>query len=235
MPVEGSNRRCMLHGMRGRTLKGGSHLIVGRYHDAKCRLCRREGEKLFLKGARCATGKCAIDRRNYAPGQHGQARTKLSTYGQQLREKQKAKRIYGVLERQFRRYFALADRYRGVTGTVLLQLLERRLDNLVYRLGIGASRCQARQIVRHGHIMVNGRRVNIPSFLARPGQDIMLHESARANKQILACLEETNSRGRLQWLEWNPDTFTGRILSVPSREDIPVSVKEQLIVELYSK
>jgi small subunit ribosomal protein S4 len=208
---------------------------VARYTDAKCRLCRREGEKLFLKGTRCLTTKCAIERQNYPPGQHGQSRQKLSTYGQQLREKQKAKRIYGVLERQFRRYFFMADRYRGVTGTVLLQLLERRLDNLVYRLGIGASRAQARQLIRHGHIHVNGRRVNIPSFLVKPGQQISVPESERAGKIITTNLEEVAGRERPIWLEWNPENFAGKVLSIPAREDIPVTLNEQLIVELYSK
>jgi small subunit ribosomal protein S4 len=208
---------------------------VARYRDAKCRLCRREGEKLFLKGTRCMTAKCAIDRQNYPPGQHGQNRQKLSTYGQQLREKQKAKRIYGILETQFRRYFALADRFRGVTGTVLLQLLERRLDNMVYRLGIASSRAQGRQLVRHGHVSVEGRRVNIPSFLVKPGQVISIVESSRDSKIIQGNLEEANSRPRLPWLEWNPETLNGRILSIPSREDIPVVLNEQLIVELYSK
>lgn len=208
---------------------------MARYTDAKCRLCRREGEKLFLKGTRCLTSKCAIERQNYPPGQHGQARQKLSTYGQQLREKQKTKRIYGVLERQFRRYFFLADSYRGVTGTVLLQLLERRLDNIVYRLGIGSSRAQARQIVRHGHIVVDGRQVNIPSFLVKPGQTITLSEGSRTFKVIAENLENAAGQERLPWLEWNPENFTGRVLSVPSREDIPTTVNEQLIVELYSK
>jgi small subunit ribosomal protein S4 len=208
---------------------------VARYTDAKCRLCRRQGEKLFLKGERCHTAKCAIDRRNYAPGQHGQNRSKVSTYGQQLREKQKAKRIYGVLERQFRRYFAVADRYRGVTGTVLLQLLEQRLDNLVYRLGIGASRNQARQLVRHGHILVDGRKVNIPSYRVKPGQAISLRENSRNNSLITSNLEQADGRGRPAWLEWNPEAMTGRLLDVPSRDQIPVTVKEQLIVELYSK
>jgi len=208
---------------------------VARYTDAKCRLCRREGEKLFLKGTRCMTAKCAIDRQNYPPGQHGQNRQKLSTYGQQLREKQKAKRIYGVLETQFRRYFAIADRYRGVTGTVLLQLLERRLDNMVYRLGIAASRAQGRQLVRHGHVSIDGRRVNIPSFMVKPGQTISLMESSRDSKVIQANLEESVGRPRLPWIEWNPETLNGKILSIPSREDIPVVLNEQLIVELYSK
>jgi small subunit ribosomal protein S4 len=208
---------------------------VARYTDAKCRLCRREGEKLFLKGTRCMTAKCAIDRQNYPPGQHGQNRQKLSTYGQQMREKQKAKRIYGILERQFRRYFSMADKYRGVTGTVLLQLLERRLDNLIYRLGIASSRAQARQLVRHGHVHVDGRRVNIPSYMVKPGQQISLPEASRTRKVIAGNLEEASGRPRLPWLEWNPETFTGKVLTVPSREDIPVTVNEQLIVELYSK
>ncbi len=181
------------------------------------------------------TSKCAIERQNYPPGQHGQSRQKLSTYGQQLREKQKTKRIYGILERQFRRYFSIADRYRGVTGTVLLQLLERRLDNLTYRLGIGASRAQARQLVRHGHVEVNGRRVNIPSYLVKPGEQISVRENARTVSTIVSNLEEAAGKPRMTWLDWNPETFTGKVLSVPSREDIPVTVNEQLIVELYSK
>jgi small subunit ribosomal protein S4 len=208
---------------------------VARYLDAKCRLCRREGEKLFLKGSRCLTAKCAIERQNYPPGQHGQNRIKLSTYGQQLREKQKAKRIYGVLERQFRRYFAVADAYRGVTGTVLLQLLERRLDNLVYRLGIGASRAQSRQLVRHGHLLVNGRRVNIPSYLVKPGEEIAVREKSRTAKTILQNLEEASGKPKMPWLDWNPESASGKLLSVPSREEIPVAVNEQRIVELYSK
>jgi len=208
---------------------------VARYTEAKCRLCRREGEKLMLKGARCISSKCAIDRRNFPPGQHGQGRIKVSIYGQQLREKQKTKRIYGVLERQFRRYFAIADHYRGVTGTVLLQLLERRLDNIIYRLGIGGSRAHARQVVCHGHIRINGRRVDIPSYLVRVGEEITIAEDYRANKDVAASLEDANRRVRLTWLDWNPESFTGRVLSIPSREDIPVTVKEQLIVELYSK
>jgi small subunit ribosomal protein S4 len=209
---------------------------VARYVDAKCRLCRREGEKLFLKGNRCYTSKCAIEKQNYPPGQHGQGRhTKLSIYGQQLREKQKTKRIYGVLERQFRRYFAMADRYRGVTGTVLLQLLERRLDNLVYRLGIASSRAQARQIVTHGHITVGGRKASIVSLSVKPGQEIAIRESSRTNPVIVSNLEDASGRGRPVWLDWNPESYTGKMLSVPSREDIPVTVNEQLIVELYSK
>lgn len=192
--------------------------------------------KLFLKGERCLSSKCAIERRNYAPGQHGQNRVKLSTYGQQLREKQKAKRTYGVLERQFRRYFAMAERMRGVTGTVLLQLLERRLDNIVYRLGIASSRAQARQFVRHGHILVDGRRVDIPSYLVKPGQEISVAEAAREFKVIRENLDAVAEKNiRLPWLEWNPDRWSGRMLAVPAREDIPTQVNEQRIVELYSK
>jgi small subunit ribosomal protein S4 len=199
-------------------------------------LCRREGTKLFLKGERCLTSKCAIERRNYAPGQHGQNRAKLSTYGLQLREKQKAKRIYGVLERQFRRYFALAERMRGVTGTVLLQLLERRLDNIVYRLGIASSRSQARQFVRHGHILINGRHVNIPSYLVKPGQEISVAGNAREFKLIRENVEAAQQRSTiLPWLEWNPEKLAGKLLAVPSREDIPTEINEQRIVELYSK
>jgi small subunit ribosomal protein S4 len=208
---------------------------VARYTDAKCRLCRREGEKLFLKGSRCLTAKCAIDRQNYPPGQHGQSRQKLSTYGQMLREKQKAKRIYGILERQFRRYFALADRYRGVTGTVLLQLLERRLDNVLYRLGVASSRAQSRQLVRHGHVTINGRKVNIPSYLVKPGEKVALNDKARAIKPVADNLEEASRKSRPVWLEWNSERAEGGILAIPSREDIPVVLNEQLIVELYSK
>ena len=208
---------------------------MARYTDAKCRLCRREGEKLFLKGSRCVTAKCAIDRQNYPPGQHGQSRQKVSTYGQQLREKQKTKRIYGVLERQFRRYFAMAAGLRGVTGTLLLQLLERRLDNMCYRVGIGASRAQARQFIRHGHVMVDGRRVNIPSFLLKPGMRISISEKTRGFAPVAANLAEAATRSRPSWVEWNPETFEGGILALPSREDIPVKVNEQMIVELYSK
>jgi small subunit ribosomal protein S4 len=209
---------------------------VGRYVDARCRLCRREGTKLFLKGERCITSKCAIERRSYAPGQHGQNRVKLSTYGLQLREKQKAKRIYGVLERQFRRYFAMAERMRGVTGTVLLQLLERRLDNVVYRLGIAPSRSRARHFVRHGHIFVDGRRVAIPSYLVKPGQEISIADKARDFKIIRDNIEAAAQKAApLPWLEWNPERWTGRLLAVPAREDIPTLVNEQRIVELYSK
>ncbi len=176
-----------------------------------------------------------MQRRAFPPGQHGQNRSKVTTYGSQLREKQKVKQMYGVLERQFRRYFQLADRYRGVTGTVLLQLLESRLDNIVYRLGLGLSRNQARQLVRHGHFTVDGKKVNIPSYRVKPGQEISIRESSRTDKVFVNNLEIAIKKERPSWLEWNPETVTGRVLSVPPRELIPVSVNEQLIVELYSK
>jgi small subunit ribosomal protein S4 len=208
---------------------------VARYTDAKCRLCRREGEKLFLKGQKCLSPKCPLEKKKYAPGQHGQNRTKLSTYGQQLREKQKTKRIYGVLERQFRRYFHIAEVFRGATGTVLLQLLERRLDNVIYRLGIATSRAQARQIVRHNHIHIDGRRVNIPSYLVKPGQRITLAEGSRELKTIAQNLEDSARMARVPYVSWDPDTASGVFLAAPSREDIPTQVREQMIVELYSK
>jgi small subunit ribosomal protein S4 len=208
---------------------------VARYTDAKCRLCRREGEKLFLKGSKCVSPKCTLEKKKYAPGQHGQNRTKLSTYGQQLREKQKTKRIYGVLERQFRRYFHIAEVFRGATGTVLLQLLERRLDNIVYRLGIATSRAQARQIVRHNHIFVDGRRVNIPSFLVKPGNKITLAEGSRGLKTIAQNLEDNSRTSRVPYLSWDQENAAGVFLAAPSREDIPTQVREQMIVELYSK
>jgi len=208
---------------------------VARYRGAVCRLCRREGVKLYLKGERCIGNKCAMERRAYAPGEHGQGRKKRSTYGIQLREKQKAKRIYGILERQFRRYFQLADRYRGMTGTILLQLLERRLDNLVYRLGFAPSRAAARQLIRHGHVRVNGRKVDIPSYLVKPGQEISLVEKMKENPLVKSGLELAEKRERLPWLSYSPETLSGRLLNVPARDEIPVDLNEQLIVELYSK
>ncbi|HPB29854.1 MAG TPA: 30S ribosomal protein S4 [Candidatus Sumerlaeota bacterium] len=208
---------------------------MARYTGPICRLCRREAKKLFLKGDRCNTAKCAMERRAYAPGQHGQNTRKPTTYGVQLREKQKAKRIYGVLEKQFRRYFEKADRYRGVTGTVLLQLLERRLDNIIFRIGFASSRNQARQLVRHGHILVNGKKVDIPSYSASVGEEITLDEKARQSKNVLASLERMEKLGRLNWIEYVPEAMKGRILTIPAREDIPVDIQEQIIVELYSK
>ena len=209
---------------------------MARYRGAVCRLCRREGKKLFLKGERCFGAKCAIERRNVPPGQHGQTRKKMSTYGVQLREKQRAKRIYGILERQFRRYFATADAYRGVTGTVLLQLLERRLDNVVYRIGYMASRKSARQFVRHNHVLVNGHRVNIPSYQVRPGDVIAITPKSREMQPVQESMAQIERRGRKPWLEFIPEDFSARFVSVPAREDLDdIDVREQLIIELYSK
>jgi len=206
------------------------------YHDAKCRLCRRAGMKLFLKGARCFSDKCAIERRAYAPGEHGKSRrVKETDYGTQLREKQKARRIYGVLERQFRNYFEKAARSKGVTGEVLLQMLERRLDNVVYRLGFASNRAQARQLVRHGHFMVNGRVVDIPSFLTRVGDTVQVRDKSRQLVVIQGALESRKGSTSPQWLDLKTDAMSGRVLSVPTRDSIPTPINEQLIVELYSK
>jgi small subunit ribosomal protein S4 len=191
--------------------------------------------KLFLKGDRCFKDKCAIERRNYPPGQHGRRRSKLLGYGIQLREKQKVKRIYGVLENQFRLFFGRAERMKGITGENLLQLLERRLDNVVYSLGFAASRAQARQLVRHGHILVDGRKVNIPSFVAGKGQVIEVKEKSRSNDQIKVAVETAKGRGVPAWLEVSPEQFRGVVLELPKRDDIKLPVQEQLIVELYSK
>jgi small subunit ribosomal protein S4 len=209
---------------------------LARYTDPVCRLCRREGIKLFLKGSKCFTDKCPIEKRNFAPGQHGKDRkAKIVGYGLQLREKQKAKRIYFTQEGQFRNYFEKAATTKGVTGEVLLQQLERRLDNVVYRLGFGISRRQARQLVRHGHVAVNGRKVNIPSYQASVGEEITIRESSRK----LAILEISKDFAAHQnsptWLEIDRDNYKGRVLALPKREDIQLPVNEQLIVELYSK
>jgi small subunit ribosomal protein S4 len=199
-------------------------------------LCRREGIKLFLKGERCYTEKCAIEKRNFAPGQHGKTRkAKLAGYGLQLREKQKVKRIYGLLENQFRHYFETAERTRGITGELLLQLLERRLDNVVYRLGLATSRPQARQLVRHGHFLVNGRKVDIPSYTVRQGDTITVLGRTQKSPVIEHAMEEVKGRGVPGWLSFDPSTVTGRIMSMPTREQINLPVQEQLIVELYSK
>ncbi len=208
---------------------------MARYRDALCRLCRRESEKLFLKGDRCYTDKCAVERRKYSPGQHGQRRRKFSDYALQLREKQKAKETYGVLEKQFKRYFYMADKKKGVTGSNLLQLLERRLDNVVYRLGFSSNRRQARQFVSHGHVTVNGKRVNIPSCLIRPGDVIGLKEVSKKNVFIEENISKIEHRGLPSWLEMDVKDLQGRILHNPSRDEIELPVKEQLIVELYSK
>jgi small subunit ribosomal protein S4 len=209
---------------------------MARYAGAVCRLCRREGMKLFLKGERCYTEKCAIEKRNFAPGQHGKSRRpKVIGYGVQLREKQKVKRIYGVLEDQFRRYFEQAERLKGITGEVLLQLLERRLDNVAYRLGFATSRPQARQLVRHGHFVVNGRKVNIPSFLVKAGDVVTVREASRKNQTIQHAMEEVKGRGVPEWLQIDGEAFSAHVVSLPTREQINLPVQEQLIVELYSK
>lgn len=208
---------------------------MARYTDAVCRLCRREGRKLFLKGERCDSPKCAINKRNFPPGQHGLSRNKVSQYGQQLREKQKAKRIYGVLEKQFHHYFEIAERHRGVTGHNLMQLLERRLDNIVYRLGFASSRSQARQLVSHGNVTINGKRVNIPSYLVKPGEAISIDPAMRENISVKKALENLVRSGRLGWLDYDSASFTGKLKANPSRPEIPVELDEQLIVELYSK
>ena len=209
---------------------------MARYTGSVCRLCRRERMKLFLKGDRCFKEKCAIERRAYPPGQHGQRRGRRTMgYGLQLREKQKVKRIYGIQERQFRTYFAKADRKKGITGENLLIALERRLDNVVYNLGFGASRTQARQLVRHGHITVDGKKVNIPSYQVKVNQAISVRESSRKNDFIKASVETARGRGVPDWLELDPENFTGRVLNLPDREQIKIPIQEQLIVELYSR
>lgn len=201
-----------------------------------CRLCRREGEKLYLKGDKCFSRKCPVERRQYPPGQHGQARQqKLSNYGVQLREKQKMRRIYGVRERPFRNYMQEAQRRRGVTGEMLLQILELRLDNVVHRLGLGASRAQARQFVGHGHILVNGRRVDIPSYLAKPGDVIEVAESMRSMPPLLAAIESAGGRALPAWLQFDANQMKGTILSAPVRDEIDTDVQESLIVEFYSR
>ena len=208
---------------------------MARYTGAVCRLCRREGLKLFLKGERCYTDKCAIERRNYPPGEHGQARPKFSEYSVQLREKQKLRRMYGVLEGQFRRYFAMADRAKGVTGETLLQLLERRLDNTVYRIGFATSRAEARQLVRHGHFRVNGRKVNVPSYLVRAGDTVSVRDRSQKVARIQESLELAQRRGVPDWLEITPESFAGRVKSLPARSDLTMPINEKLVVELYSK
>lgn len=209
---------------------------MARYRGAVCKLCRAEGIKLMLKGKKCLSAKCPVSRRNYPPGQHGQRRSgKQSDYGTQLREKQKAKRIYGVLERQFRRYFAESERMRGITGENLLHLLERRLDNVVYRLGFASSRSQARQLVRHNHILVDGRRVNIPSFLVKIGQVVQMKEPSRQMVPVQDSMQLRRSTGLYPWLSRDENAFTGKLLRMPTTDEIAIPVREQLIVELYSK
>ncbi len=208
---------------------------MARYKDSVCRLCRREGIKLYLKGERCYTDKCAVSRRAYAPGQHGQRRTKVSEFGTQLREKQKARRIYGVLESQFRKYFQEADRRKGITGEILLQILESRLDNVVFRLGFALSRAEGRHMVRHGHFSVNGRRVDIPSYQVRPGDVISVREKGKKNARIKEVAEIMEGQGTLEWLEVDRENLAGKVLRIPGREEIDIPVQEHLIVELYSR
>ncbi len=208
---------------------------MARYTGPSCKLCRREGEKLFLKGDRCYTDKCAFDRRPYPPGQHGQRRTKVTEYGIRLREKQKVRRIYGVLERQFRKYFAEADRIKGVTGENLLMLLERRLDSACYRLGFAATRSDARQLVRHRHVKVNGKVVSIPSFCVKPGDKVSIHERSRETGRVKTALEGVERRGVPEWLELDKNEFTGTVKGMPIREAITLPIKEQFIVEFYSR
>jgi small subunit ribosomal protein S4 len=200
-----------------------------------CRICRREGMKLYLKGTRCETEKCAFERRSFAPGQHGQKRRKDTEYGLQLREKQKVKRIYGLFEKQFRRYFTIASRKKGVTGETLLQLLEQRLDNTIYRMGFAESRSQARQVVRHGQIMVNGKKVDIPSYTLRAGDKITVLDKFKENVMLKKSIEQLQKRGVPEWLEVDTGIVSGVFKKIPSKEEIALPVQEQLIVELYSK
>lgn len=211
---------------------------MARYTDAVCKLCRREGQKLFLKGERCMGPKCAIERRNYPPGDHGRRNTmrrKVSDYGMQLREKQKARRMYGIMERQFRRYFREASRRKGLTGATLLTLLESRLDNVVYRMGLADSRPQARQLVRHGHIAVNGVKTDIPSYLVTPGDEISVREGSRSSAFFQERAQLLGSGSPPNWLNVNVNTLSGTMVSEPNREEISVPLNEQLIVEYYSR
>ena len=208
---------------------------MARNLDAKCRQCRREGEKLFLKGEKCFTDKCAIERRNYPPGQHGQKNTRLSGYGVQLREKQKVRRIYGVLERQFRKFYKDASSSKGVTGEALLQALEGRLDSVAYRMGFGASRTEARQVVRHNGILVNGKRVNIPSYQVRPGDVVEVAQGAKEQLRIKGAAEAAESRGFPEWIEVDVKALKGTYKARPQRSELPSTINESLVVELYSK
>lgn len=211
---------------------------MARYTGAVCRLCRREGIKLFLKGQRCFTQKCAIEKRNFVPGEHGRnvrVRRKLTGYGLQLREKQKVKRMYGVLEKQFRRYFEKAARKKGITGTLLMQLLELRLDNIVFRLGFASSRSQARQLVLHGHVQVNSRKTTIASYLVSKGDDIAIRQKSKGSLMIKTNLEDVLGRGVPGWLELDSQNFKGQVLELPERDDLKIPIEESLIVELYSK
>lgn len=208
---------------------------MARYTEAVCRLCRREGEKLFLKGERCYTDKCSISRRAYAPGQHGQGRKKMSEYGLQLREKQKVRRFYGVLESQFSEYFVKAERRKGITGENLLQILETRLDNTVYRLGLATSRPESRQLVTHGHFTVNGKRVNIPSYLVKVGDVIAVADKSKSSPKVKTISDIAGGKVIPKWLEFDSENLVGKVAALPAREDIDLPIKEHLIVELYSK
>ncbi|MEW6067793.1 MAG: 30S ribosomal protein S4 [Nitrospirota bacterium] len=208
---------------------------MARYTEALCRVCRREGEKLFLKGGRCYTDKCIIERRKYPPGQHGQSYKKLSDYGLQLREKQKVKRMYGILERQFRKYFSKAEKKKGVTGEVLLQIIESRLDNVVHCMGFAPNRRSARQFVNHGHILVNGKKVDIPSYIVKKGDVVSIKESSKNIPEIIDSISKIEHRGIPSWVEVDRASLAGKVLHIPSRDEIHVPVQEQLIVELYSK
>ena len=208
---------------------------MARYRESVCRLCRREGLKLFLKGDRCYSEKCAFERRGYAPGDHGQLRKKFSDYGVQLREKQKLKRMYGLLEKQFHSYYEKADRQKGITGSNLLLFLERRLDNMIFRMGFANSRTEARQLVRHNHFLVSGKPVNIPSYLIKLGDEILVREGSRKVARILDAMEIVARRGVPQWLEVDKANFRGVVKTLPTREELTMPVREQLVVELYSK
>ena len=208
---------------------------MARYRESTCRLCRREGLKLFLKGDRCYSEKCAFERRGYAPGDHGQLRKKFSDYGVQLREKQKLKRMYGLLEKQFRGYFGKADKQKGITGNNLLLFLERRLDNMVFRMGFANSRTEARQLVKHNHFLVSGKPVNIPSYLIRLGDEVQVREGSRKVERILEAMGTVSRRGVPQWLEIDKTNFRGIVKTLPAREELTMPVREQLVVELYSK
>ncbi|MCR4300384.1 MAG: 30S ribosomal protein S4 [Sulfuricaulis sp.] len=208
---------------------------MARYNDSKCRLCRREGGKLFLKGEKCFTEKCPVEKRPYAPGQHGQRRSRLSDYGKQLREKQKLRRIYGILERQFENYYKEAARHKGSTGDDLLKLLESRLDNVAFRMGFGVSRSEARQLVRHNAVRVNGRRVNIPSYQVRPNDFIEISTAAQEQLRIKAALEAAGQRGIPEWLDVDVKAMKGTFKNVPERSDLPSDINESLVVALYSK
>ena len=208
---------------------------MARYTGAVCKLCRREGKKLYLKGERCYTGKCAVERRAYAPGQHGQSRKKATEYGLQLRAKQQAKRYYGIQEGQFYKYFLMAERKQGVTGENLLRICESRLDNVVYLLGWANSRAEARQLVTHGHFKVNGKKVNVPSYLIKAGDEVAIKDKSKESDKIKATVEANASRPVPQWLDLNAEALTGKVIALPTREQIMVPVEEHLIVELYSK